>query len=91
MLQFLGRLIANRPSDPPIVEYLSKAGAEAVWRRGRLLAIDPQGASFEVRESNRHFVECLPWGSIAAVRVPLAVDGEGTANGPERRAIINLG
>lgn len=72
MLQFLGRLLGNQPHDPPKVGYLSKAEAEPAWREGRLLAVDPQGATFETMIDRRVVAECLPWGSIGAVRVWLA-------------------
>jgi hypothetical protein len=71
MLQYLGRLLTGGRADPPRVRYLSRAEAEPAWREGRLLAIDPQGATFETRIGDDHVAECLPWGSIGAVQVPL--------------------
>ena len=47
MLQFLGRLLTSNRGAPPSVRYLNKAEADAIWREGRLLAVDPQGATFE--------------------------------------------
>ncbi|MBA4750986.1 MAG: hypothetical protein H2055_01985 [Sphingopyxis sp.] len=79
MLQYLGRLLASQRGDPPQVHYLSKAEPEPVWRTGRLLAIDPQGATFETEIENGRVAECLPWGSIAAVRVALGAT-RGTAS-----------
>lgn len=79
MLQYLGRLITADRHGPPPVAYLSKAESDPVWRKGRLLAIDPQGATFETEIDGRRTAECLPWGSIAAVRVSLAA-----ANAPPR-------
>lgn len=69
MLQFLGRLLV-RHGDGVAVRYLSKAEADVVWRDGRLLAIDPQGLVFETSaEDGGQLTECLPWGSIGAVRL----------------------
>lgn len=84
MLQYLGRLLASHRGDPPRVHYLSKAEGEPVWRTGRLLGIDPQGATFETETEIGRVAECLPWGSIAAVRVPLGEPrSEATARAPE--------
>ncbi|MHA4835897.1 hypothetical protein [Sphingopyxis sp. MSC1_008] len=74
MLQYLGRLLTSRRSDPPRVRYLSKAEAEPAWRDGHLLAVDPQGATFETRIGGEPVAECLPWGSIGAVHVPLTFE-----------------
>jgi hypothetical protein len=71
MLQFLGRLLARDLQHPPRVDYLSKAESELVWREGRLLAVDPQGATFAAAIDGETVAECLPWGSIGAVRVKL--------------------
>jgi hypothetical protein len=71
MLQYLGRLLASHRGEPPQVHYLSKAEGEPVWRTGRLLGIDPQGATFETEIEIGRVAECLPWGSLAAVRVTL--------------------
>ena len=68
MIQYLGRLLA-RTRGPFAVSYLSKAEGEPAWRDGRLLSIDPQGACFETGEGPAAFIECLPWGSIGAVRI----------------------
>lgn len=69
MLQFLGRLLGKDRHNPPRVSYLSKAEGEPVWREGRLLSVDPQGATFETMIDRRRVAECLPWGSIGAVRI----------------------
>ncbi len=74
MLQFLGRLLAADRHNPPPVRYLSKAESEPVWRDGKLLAADPQGATFATIVDRRRIAECLPWGSIGAIRVRLAGD-----------------
>ncbi|MBE1526892.1 hypothetical protein GGC65_001348 [Sphingopyxis sp. OAS728] len=76
MLQFLGRLLT---SEPPKVRYLNKAEADTIWRDGRLLAVDPQGATFETVVSGVPVAECLPWGSIGAVCVPLKSDATNAA------------
>ena len=72
MLQFLGRLLAKGCQNPPQVRYLTKAESEPVWRDGKLLAVDPQGATFATIIDRVHVAECLPWGSIGAVRARLA-------------------
>lgn len=77
MLQFLGRLLTSNRGAPPSVRYLNKAEANAIWREGRLLAVDPQGATFETVVSGVPVAECLPWGSIGAVCVPLKTDASG--------------
>lgn len=74
MLQFLGRLLTSDRGRPPSVRYLNKAEADAVWRDGRLLAVDPQGATFEIVVSGVPVAECLPWGSIGAVCILLKTD-----------------
>jgi len=79
MLQFLGRLLSNDRAGPPSVRYLNKAEADTVWRDGRLLAVDPQGATFETIVSGAAVAECLPWGSIGAVCVPLKPDANSAA------------
>ena len=71
MLQFLGRLLTSERGKPLNVRYLNKAEADPVWRDGHLLAIDPQGATFETVVSGVPVAECLPWGSFGAVCVPL--------------------
>jgi hypothetical protein len=71
MLQYLGRLLAAARDSPPPVAYLSKAEGEPVWRTGRLLGVDPQGATFETEIDGIRSAESLPWGSIGAVRVRL--------------------
>ncbi len=71
MLQFLGRLLSSDRRQPPSVRYLNKAEADTVGRDGRLLAVDPQGAKFEAIVSGAPVAECLPWGSVGAVCVPL--------------------
>lgn len=71
MLQFLGRLLMSAGTQPQRVRYLTKAEADPVWREGRLLAVDPQGATFETQLVDGLFVECLPWGSIGAVQLRL--------------------
>lgn len=81
MLQFLGRLLASHRGTPPHVHYLSKSEGEPIWRAGRLLAIDPQGATFETEVETGRVAECLPWGSIAAVRVALDAAHAGTMAG----------
>lgn len=75
MLQYLGRLISADRGNPPPAAYLSKAEGEPVWRTGRLIAIDPQGAAFETEIDGKRACECLPWGSIGAVRVNLGEGG----------------
>lgn len=74
MLQYLGRLLAAARNNPPPVAYLSKAESEAQWRTGRLLGVDPQGATFETEIEGARLAESLPWGSIGAVRVRLGED-----------------
>jgi len=74
MLQYLGRLLASDRAHPPHVRYLSKAEAEPVWRDGRLLAVDPQGATFETDLDGGRVAECLPWGSVGAVQVRFAAE-----------------
>ncbi len=74
MLQFLGRLLSADRADGTRIAYLSKAEAEPVWRTGRLLSVDPQGATFETEIDGARAAECLPWGSIGAVRVRLGED-----------------
>jgi hypothetical protein len=74
MLQFLGRLLAADRHNPPQVRYLSKAESEPVWRDGKLLAVDPQGATFATVIDQASVAECLPWGSISAIRARLADD-----------------
>lgn len=71
MLQFLGRLLISAGARPQHVRYLTKAEAEPVWREGRLLAVDPQGATFETQLVDGLVVECLPWGSVGAVQLRL--------------------
>lgn len=71
MLQYLGRLLSADRTNPPPVSYLNKAEPDASWRPGRLLAVDPQGATFETEIDGMRTAECLPWGSIGAVRVHL--------------------
>ena len=71
MLQYLGRLLAAARDNPPPVAYLSKAEGEPAWRTGRLLAVDPQGATFETEIDGARAAESLPWGSIGAVRIRL--------------------
>ena len=71
MLQYLGRLLGADRNNPPPVAYLSKAEGEPVWRTGRLLSVDPQGATFETEIDGARAAECLPWGSIGGVRVRL--------------------
>lgn len=56
MLQFLGRLLARYNEGVP-VRYLSEAEADAVWRDGRLLAIDPQGLVFEAKSESAQLTE----------------------------------
>lgn len=72
MLQFLGRLLAADRRNPPRVRYLSKAESEPVWRDGKLLSVDPQGATFATTIDEGSVAESLPWGSIGAVRARLA-------------------
>lgn len=72
MLQFLGRLLTADRRNPPQVRYLSKAEGEPVWREGKLLAVDPQGATFATIVDRHSVAECLPWGSIGAIRSRLA-------------------
>src|SRR4051812_45323695 len=67
MLNYLGRILSARRT-PLAVRYLTTAEREPIWREGLLLAIDPQGASFATSE-NGTIVECLPWGSIASIRI----------------------
>jgi len=71
MLQYLGRLLSAARDKPPPVAYLSKAENEPVWRIGKLLGVDPQGATFETEIDGIRSVESLPWGCIGAVRVRL--------------------
>lgn len=79
MLQFLGRMLSRDRGRLPSVRYLNKAEADTVWRDGRLLAVDPQGATFETVLDGAIVAECLPWGSIGAVCVPLQAETSGTA------------
>lgn len=80
MLQFLGRLLSSDRRQPPSVRYLNKAEADTVWREGCLLPVDPQGATFETIVGGAPVAECLPWGSIGAVCVPLDPSKEGSAS-----------
>lgn len=69
MLTYLGRRLARSGKRPVFVTYLSKAEGEPVWRKGRLLSIDAQGACFETQQEELIIAECLPWGSIGGIRI----------------------
>lgn len=69
MLQLLGRLLMRAQGGGLPVRYLSKAEGDPVWRDGSLVSIDTQGACFERAGDAGRLVECLPWGSIAAVEI----------------------
>jgi hypothetical protein len=69
MIAYLGRRLARTRDGRITVRYLSKAEGDAVWKRGVLLSIDPQGACFATQEEADQIAECLPWGSIGAIRV----------------------
>lgn len=68
MLQYLGRLLARFPGGV-MVRYLSKSEAEARWKEGKLVAIDPQGLVFETANGSAPIADCLPWASVGAVHV----------------------
>lgn len=74
MLPYLGRLLALYSGGVP-VRYLSKAEADAAWKDGILLAIDPQGLVFETADERQRIAECLPWASVGAIRVDLKEEG----------------
>lgn len=74
MIAYLGWRLARAQGKDVAVSYLSRAEGEAVWKTGSLLSIDPQGACFATRAGDgaaggEEIAECLPWGSIAAIRV----------------------
>ncbi len=69
MLQLLGRLLMRAQGAALPVRYLSKAEGDPVWREGSLVSIDTQGACFERSDTTGSLIECLPWGSIAAVEI----------------------
>lgn len=74
MFQFLGRMLSRDRDRSPSIRYLNKAATDTVWHDGRLLAVDPQGANFETVLDGAVVAECLPWGSIGAVCVPLQAE-----------------
>jgi hypothetical protein len=69
MLTYLGRLLLNTRKRPVHVSFLSRAEGELKWQEGDLLSVDPQGACFAYDFGEEHVAECLPWGSIAAIRI----------------------
>lgn len=72
MLTYLGRLLLNARKCPVRVRFLSKAEGEPKWQEGVLLSVDPHGACFACEFGDKPVAECLPWGSIAAIRVESA-------------------
>ena len=75
MNYLIGRLrkAGKRPLD---VRYLNKAEGDGAWCEGTLLAIDPQGLSFLRCEDGRPIAECLPWASVAAIRVDIEIGSD---------------
>jgi hypothetical protein len=76
MLRYLGNLLTRSPAHPVAVSYLSKAEGEPVWRDGHLVSVDPQGACFAMRDGEEIVAECLPWGSIGAIRIVSVSSGQ---------------
>lgn len=68
MIAYLGRKLAAGRA-PIAVQYLGRIEQEPQWLEGSLVAIDPQGACFIRSEEDRTVTDCLPWGSIVAIRV----------------------
>lgn len=69
MIVYLGRMLAAAQNAPVQVQYLARLDAQPAWIDGQLLAIDPQGACFARGQDDQVVVDCLPWGSIAGIRV----------------------
>jgi hypothetical protein len=80
MMNYLIGLLRKAGKEPLEIRYLNKAEGEGVWCDGRLLAIDPQGLSFLRLDGERPIAECLPWGSVAAIRIDIEFDRDGIDN-----------
>lgn len=91
MIAYLGRRLARNPGKPLAVRYLSKAEGEAIWRTGFLLSIDPQGACFATEDDGEDIAECLPWGSIAAIRINALKSDDGRDEAERERTADHAG
>lgn len=71
MLTYLTSLLRRAGKEPVPVRYLSKAEGEGTWYDAQLWAVDPQGITFLRGDGEQRIADCLPWGSIAEIRIAL--------------------